>query len=642
MPPDRISVIGDSECTISSVESEEGILAPYFARRCEEIEEHMKNWSQTCQVDPLFHTPGSLNISDLATRGAAKDTDVDIGSVWQEGPSYLKEERIDWPISREFRNKVPEEEVDKSFSVMNAIRGNAFPSETFIDKINEVMDRHGKLSTVLGIVARVVRSKGNDRDAIKEEPDPKDLEIARFLLEFSSMSATQEAIEKRKLIGLSPFWYHGRWFTKGRLGKGAFKILGVEKLVVLQPNTRLAYLIIREAHEEIHHGAKETLWRSRTRAWIVRGYKLAEKVSKECQTCIIKRKELVSQRMGDLPERKFDVCPPFTNVTLDLAAPILVKSMVNSRANMKAWPLVIVCLNTGAVQVLLMHNYGAEAFLLQWSHFTSLRGNPRTVVSDRGSQLTKSAKWVTWTDKEDPSHWDWDWIKDTTARLNTTWEFVPPSCQWRNGLSENRVKILKQTLALTLDKNTLNYAELQMMLANCANTMNDRPVGVRFLSEEDYVPVTVNQLLLGRTSTAAGSFDLATVVSVETKATLSRRMRYLSELETAWWRQFHCQAFASFLPFHSYKESKRHSNLRVGDVCLLKYENKIKSDYRYCRVESVFPDDQGVIRTVNVKLRPRDKRDKALPYKAKAPVIMNVGVQRLVLIVPEEEIEVNN
>ena len=86
--------------------------------------------------------------------------------------------------------------------------------------------------------------------------------------------------------------------------------------------------------------------------------------------------------------------------------------------------------------------------------------------------------------------------------------------------------------------------------------------------------------------------------------------------------------------------SPRDNNLRVGDVCLLKYENKIKADYRYCRVESVFPDDQGVVRTVNVKMRPRDNRDKALPYKAKAPVVMNVGVQRLVLIVPTEDIEV--
>ena len=103
--PDRITIIGDSECTISSVESEEGVLAPYFARRCDEVEEHMNNWKKICEVDPLYHTPGGLNISDLATRGAAKDEDVDIGSTWQEGPSYLKEEREKWQISRDFRKK---------------------------------------------------------------------------------------------------------------------------------------------------------------------------------------------------------------------------------------------------------------------------------------------------------------------------------------------------------------------------------------------------------------------------------------------------------------------------------------------------------------------------------------------------------
>ena len=394
---------------------------------------------------------------------------------------------------------------------------------------------------------------------------------------------------------------------------------------------------MREAHEEIHHGAKETLWRSRSRAWIVRGYKLAEKVSRQCQKCILRRKELTNQRMGDLPERKLDVCPPFTNVTLDLAGPILVKAMVNSRANMKVWPLVIVCMNTGAVQILLMHNYGAEAFLLQWSHFTSLRGNPRKVVSDKGSQLTKSARWVSWTDKEDPSQWDWNFIKDSTARQNTSWEFVPAACQWRNGLSKNHVKILKQTLALTLDKNTLNYAELQTLLVSISNTMNDRPVGIRFLSEEDYMPVTVNQLLIGRTSTVGGSIDAAEVL--DDAVSLSRRMKYIAELETVWWRQFHCQVFASLLPFHSFKVSKRHINLRVGDVCLIKYENKIKADYRYCRIAEIFPDEEGVVRTVNVKLRPRDKRDNSLPYKYKAPVMMKVAVQRLVLIVPSENIE---
>ena len=225
------------------------------------------------------------------------------------------------------------------------------------------------------------------------------------------------------------------------------------------------------------------------------------------------------------------------------------------------------------------------------------------------------------------------------ARQNTSWEFVPAGCQWRNGLSENRVKILKQTLALTLDKNTLNYAELQTLLVGISNIMNDRPVGVRFLGEEDYVPVTVNQLLIGRTSTSTEFFDAAE--NLEDTVSLSKRMRYVAELETVWWSQFHKQVFSSLLPFHSYKVAKRHVNLRVGDVCLLKYENKVKSEYRYCRISEVFPDGEGVVRTVSVRLRPRDKRDNKLPYKYKAPVTMVVGVQRLVLIVASEDIGVD-
>ena len=78
-----------------------------------------------------------------------------------------------------------------------------------------------------------------------------------------SLQCTQKVIEKGKLIGLSPFWKDGRWFTQGGSGKGAVNILGEKKLVVVMPEVRLSYLIMREAHEEIHLGAKET-WRSRS------------------------------------------------------------------------------------------------------------------------------------------------------------------------------------------------------------------------------------------------------------------------------------------------------------------------------------------------------------------------------------------
>ena len=56
---------------------------------------------------------------------------------------------------------------------------------------------------------------------------------------------------------------------------------------------------------------------------------------------------------------------------------------------------------------------------------------------------------------------------------------------------------------------------------------------------------------------------------------------------------------------------------------------------------AIFPDTYGVVRTVSVKMRPRDSREKVLPgppyLRYKDPVIMTVGVQRLVVLLPIEE-----
>ena len=123
------------------------------------------------------------------------------------------------------------------------------------------------------------------------------------------------------------------------------------------------------------------------------------------------------------------------------------------------WPIVVVCMQTGATHIMLSHNYGTEAFMLQWSGFTALRGHPKLVISDRGSQLVSAASKFPWSEKEDPSKWDWSSIASESAKHQTTWKFVPPGCQWRNGLSESRVKAAKITLSQTMSQTALSYAE---------------------------------------------------------------------------------------------------------------------------------------------------------------------------------------
>ena len=168
------------------------------------------------------------------------------------------------------------------------------------------------------------------------------------------------------------------WVTRGRLGKGLPKILGVEKLPILLPSSRLAELIMIEAHLENHDGAPGTLARSRTRAWIHRGRYLARKVASRCVHCRAAAACIQEQRMGALPEERCELgAKPFAAICLDLLGPILVKAMSNKRANMKVWPILFVCQATGAMHMEVMHNYGTDALLLQWSRLVSIRGTPR-------------------------------------------------------------------------------------------------------------------------------------------------------------------------------------------------------------------------------------------------------------------------
>ena len=120
------------------------------------------------------------------------------------------------------------------------------------------------------------------------------------------------AVSAGQLDTLSPFRLRegnpihvGLWCTGGRIGKGIQPVLGVSELPIAMPMTRVAYLLMVEAHKVLHRGAKDTLWRSRCKAWIPNGKKLAKKVADSCLKCILTEKKLLTQRMADLPKQKF-------------------------------------------------------------------------------------------------------------------------------------------------------------------------------------------------------------------------------------------------------------------------------------------------------------------------------------------------
>ena len=189
------------------------------------------------------------------------------------------------------------------------------------------------------------------------------------------------------------------------------------------------------------------------------------------------------------------------------------------------------------------------------------------------------------------------------------------------------VKLTKKCLDKAIPEGAkITYGELVTLLAGISYTINCRPLGVKGSNDldEEIQPITPNMLLLGRSDFDSKSPPYNEDISLPT------RTAYVKDLLDKWWSLWIKQVWPHLIPCKKWKEVSR--NLQVGDVCLLYYPGALTGQYKLVRVVEVHPDANGLVRTVTILYRKRDKREKKREYNAKHMVREKVGVQRLVLI----------
>ena len=170
----------------------------------------------------------------------------------------------------------------------------------------------------------------------------------------------------------------------------------------------------------LHRSVAETLARSRSSVWIVRAKQLAKKVCNECMECRKERKESLGQQMATLRPESSTMCPPWTHVALDYAGPIMLKREVNKSSKGKGWILVYICRSTKAVCLLPTAGFDTASFLVRHKEFETRKGRPRSIVSDRGTQLVESG--IILACKNSPKGLDWATVVKTNSASD--WQFV--------------------------------------------------------------------------------------------------------------------------------------------------------------------------------------------------------------------------
>ena len=670
--PAAVHFLVDSSCLMAAMKSSRGKLSPYLANRRSQIEEYVYDWQEKYPETTVYlpkHIPGHRNVSDLGTRGLANPVDVDLGSEWQNGPGFLMDPFNKWPVSNEDFDEIPDEELLPKHR-LNTVRIHEIPP--LMKSMRTIFQHFNDFQKCLGTLARVLRAsreaskiKGgwcgqNQQELImtslKKPLLPEDYENAEEIAFMLFQPEVEETLKNpppsrkkstnarqfsRELKGkmnfqsLSPFKHNRIWVTRGRFGSELGRILGPNQLPILPSSCSLAKVIMTSAHCEAHRGASDTCFRSRSKAWIIRAKPLAETISKNCPKCPFLWKQHLGQQMGQLPPERLHLGEkPWTAITLDLFGPYLVKPFKNSRTRIKVWPIVFTCLSTGATHIELSEGYGADPFLQAFAVFTSTRGYPSEVYTDKGSQLTRAAENVA----EKSENWNWQKIEESTAKQRTKWRFAPAASQWRNGMSESRVKAFKQSLDYLMPAGAQNLttAEFYTLLKLCCNLINDRPLGVKRANNSldgDIIPITPNHLLLGRSSKQPPD----SYVEKNDENKLTRRMKFIHEIEEQWWNLWFHQIWQDLFPMNKWIEPRE--NLKPGDICLKGSTPSLKKGkYIVCRIKEAYPDEKGLVRTVLIQYRPQDSREKSLPYVSKDLKEERISVQRLVLIVRAKDI----
>ena len=651
-PPVSCIMLSDSKCAISSIDTNRSLL-PYFQNRVAEIRENMDHLRELCKVEDVHYVESALNPSDLSTKASAKVSELGPDSFHQTGPNFVSLPRERWPVTRDFTTvEIPEDEfrLREGLVFSAAARSTFCHSDVFPNNpwgvVEQLLQYSNSLQKVIRILARYMRglqagfrynnkmSIGNPtaKALVATVPSNDEMQRAERHVQLHGMVDTQEALVAGKLDSLLPVRDGRIIVTRGRLGEESMnRLLGVSCLPVLMAKSRVAYLYMVYAHcgeyGLVHRGPVSTLARSRRYVWIVRGRDLAKKVVNSCPRCDKDRKVMLMQQMADIKEEQLTVAPPWTHVALDFCGPYKVKGEVNKRARMKIWVLIYSCRATKAVCMLATPGYSTADFLNKHSEFVYRKGKPASLVSDRGSQLVAAG--VVVANKDLPFN-KLDWQQVVSQNSATNWTFVPVSSQHRNGISEATVKVMKKSMGLALEPGVeLTYSEMVTLLAKITFSINSRPLSISDISpgsqQEDVLqPLTPNHLLLGRATIETPKMEF------DEDDRFSTRLSYLQQVYMAWWNRWIQDVLPTLVPCKRWKN--RVQNIKPGDIVMMKYPGQISDDYRLARVIEVYPDHKGLVRTVKVGFRRRDKREKPEVYWKKKLSEEIVAVQRLALL----------
>ena len=605
-----VMYIVDSIIVRSQIQKESYGFGTFVATRIAEIQEKTK----PCQ---WWWIKGSENPADLVTR-PTKPTDLDTGSSWQTGPSFLRWPKDTWPISQKhYEQELP----DRRTICLTVVAERYSPDLSNIINLGH-FSAYDKL---LRITARLLQSA--EKRSLSGIGMPLQAELITKAETLWIRHAQKQLFEnwqdRFKRLGPS-ITNEGILVVGSRISKWLKDNWNQHHFILLPAKHKMTELLIQKLHRRDHGGIESTMARLQAKFWIPGARRVIKRVKAQCVTCKILNRQPQTQVMGQVTPERLSPSPAFYNTALDLFGPFLIKDTVKRRTRAKVYGVIFTCLASRAVYLDLVEGYSTEDFLLSFRRFVTLRGYPATLYSDSGSQLVAAKKEL----QDIIQCWDERELTNWGAKQGLTWKFTKSAdAPWQNGCSESLIRLVKRALTMAIGDNILSFGELQTVVFEVANLLNERPIGRKPGADPTAgCYLSPNDLLLGRTQIAPPQGIWA-----ETSR-LSDRFLFLQRIVTTFWKKWYRDYFGSLLIRQKWHKEQR--DIRPGDIVLVQEDKPLRNKWKLAEVTAV---DKS---TTDGKIRDATLRYKARAdgphYNGQPDVIIRRPVQRLVLIIEAE------
>ena len=537
----------DSEIVHAMIHKESYGFGTFVGNRVGEIQ-------QTSEPEEWGWIEGGLNIADMTTRGCSVE-ELGPQSEWCNGPQFLTKPDNEWPVRWEVKKDVQVPELKRSQQFIGVVEVNNSKEETLAIRIG--IEHFSKWKLLIHTTARILQlyTKFKRGSNLNMDLTLDALEKAEQFW----ITEGQRGIQLKKYIKLQPHEEHGIIVVGERTARWIANRWNHQEFILLPKDSAVSILIARYIHEKGGHlGEAATVSKIRSKFWIVGVRSIVKTIISRCRKCKEKLKMLCEQVMSPLPLERIKPGPAFLNIGIDYFGPFNVKGEVQKRVTGKCYGVLFVCLCSRAVHADISNNYSTDSFLHVLRRFASIRGWPRKIFSDNGTQLVGASNEL----KDLIKDLDWEHIKNYSIEKGsgTEWCFSSADAPWYNGATESLVKCTKRALNAAVGDQSMKFNEMQTVMFEAAQLVNQRPIGRHPSKPEEESYLCANDLILGRASSdiPQGPF--------EDKVTVRQRFLFTQSVISAFWRRWIEEVFPNLVIQPKWHTAKR--NLKEGDVVL--------------------------------------------------------------------------